>query len=150
MGQKRKRQRNAPDFRRKQPKSGAFQVLEGMRAGAGRCKRMQTDAKTRCLNQREHINHTTHGKRKPAETQCFRRFCGRGRRTRSALPLRSARSVRATGTHSPLGTRFWSGCGETHQRAGKGQCCPVLLVEPPKWGASSVLRNSLGWFLTFV
>ena len=35
---------------------------------------MQTDVKTHCLNQREHHNHTTHVKRKPAETQCFRRF----------------------------------------------------------------------------
>ena len=42
---------------------------------------MQTDAKTHCPNQCEHLNYTTHAKRKPAETQSFRRFCGRGRRT---------------------------------------------------------------------
>ena len=53
------------------------------------CRQGQTDAKSRCLNQCEHHNHTTHVKRKPAETQCFCRFCGRGRRTRT------------------LGTRFW-------------------------------------------
>ena len=35
---------------------------------------MQTDVKTHCLNQREHQNHATHAKRKPAKTQCFRRF----------------------------------------------------------------------------
>ena len=35
---------------------------------------MKTNAKSRCLNQREYHNHTTHRKRKPAETQCFRRF----------------------------------------------------------------------------
>ena len=45
------------------------------------CRQVQTDAKSRCLNQREHLDHTTHVKRKPAETQCFRRFFGRGRRT---------------------------------------------------------------------
>ena len=38
------------------------------------CRQGQTDAKSRCLNQCEHHNHTTHVKRKPAETQCFRRF----------------------------------------------------------------------------
>ena len=46
--------------------------------GAGRdedgCGQVQMDTKTRCLNQREHHNHTTHAKRKPAKTQCFRRF----------------------------------------------------------------------------
>ena len=47
------------------------------------CRQGQTDAKSRCLNQCEHHNHTTHVKRKPAETQCFCRFCGRGRRTRT-------------------------------------------------------------------
>ena len=68
---------------------------------------------------------------------------GRGRRTWSRLPARvllpggerpapteaaaetgSRRS--ATGARSPLGTRFWSGCGNSAQRAGEGQGCAVL------------------------
>ena len=32
----------------------------------------------------------------------------------------------ATGARSPLGTRFWSGCGNSAQRAGEGQGCAVL------------------------
>ena len=37
---RRKKQRNAPDFRRKQPKSGAFWVLEGVAAVGNRGERM--------------------------------------------------------------------------------------------------------------
>ena len=40
------------------------------------------------MNQSEPHNHATHEKREPAKTQCFRRFCGRGRRTWSRLPPR--------------------------------------------------------------
>ena len=81
-------------------------------------RRMKLGEEIRSPNQSEHYNHATSAKRKPAETQSFRRFCGRGRRTWSPLPLRSARSLRATGTHSPLGTRFWSGCGNKPPGAG--------------------------------
>ena len=42
--------------------------------------RMRPGEKTRSPNQSEHYNHATRAKRKPAETQSFRRFCGRGRR----------------------------------------------------------------------
>ena len=44
-------------------------------------KQVRTDGKTRSPNQNEPHSHATHAKRKPAETQSFRRFCGRGRRT---------------------------------------------------------------------
>ena len=37
---RRKKQQNAPDFRRKQPKSGAFWVLERMGTVGNRCERM--------------------------------------------------------------------------------------------------------------
>ena len=47
-----------------------------------------------------------------------------GQKDLVSAPLRSARNLRATGTHSPLGTRFWSGCGRTQAREGKGRCCP--------------------------
>ena len=43
--------------------------------------RVQPDEKTQCPNQSEHHSRATQAKRKPAKTQCFRRFCGRGRRT---------------------------------------------------------------------
>ena len=47
----------------------------------------------------------------------------------------------ATGTHSPLGTRFWSGCGRTHQGAKEGRRCPVPLASPREGGAGLVLRE---------
>lgn len=47
-----------------------------------------TGVETRKPNQNEPKIHATHAKRKPAKTQCFRRFCGRGRRTWSRLPAR--------------------------------------------------------------
>ena len=43
-------------------------------------------------------------------------------------PGREPRPARqsATGARSPHGTRFWSGCGNSAQRAGEGQGCAVL------------------------
>ena len=103
---------------------------------------MRTDGKTKCLNQSEPHSHTTRAKRKPAKTQCFRRFCGRGRRTWSRLlprvllpggerpaPTEAGAETGAAERHrwpAPLGTRFWSGCGNSAQRAGEGQGCAVL------------------------
>ena len=43
--------------------------------------RVKPDEKTRCPNQNAPDDHATRAKRKPAKIQCFRRFCGRGRRT---------------------------------------------------------------------
>ena len=54
-----------------------------------------------------------------------------------SAPVSSRQS--ATGARSPLGTRFWSGCGEAHQRAGEGQCCPVLPDKSRNSGADLVL-----------
>ena len=54
-------------------------------------------------------------------------FCssrdGRGRRTRT------------------LGTRFWSGCENSAQRAGEGRCCPILLARTRKGGAVGKLSG---------
>ena len=47
----------------------------------------------------------------------------------------------ATGARSPLGTRFWSGCGRAHQGAGKGRCHPVPSASPREGGAGLVLRG---------
>ena len=53
----------------------------GAGGGGSGWEQVRTDGKTKCLNQSEPHSHTTRAKRKPAKTQCFRRFCGRGRRT---------------------------------------------------------------------
>ena len=49
----------------------------------------------------------------------------------------------ATGARSPLGTRFWSGCGRTHWGAGEGRCFPVPAASPKEGGAGLVLRSFL-------
>ena len=120
--------------------------------------RVKPDEKTRCPNQNAPDSNATHEKRKPAKTLCFRRFFGRGRRTWSRLLPRvllpggerpapteagaeTGSQQSATGARSPLGTRFWSGCGRAHLGAGKGLCCPVLSDEPQKRVAVLVLRE---------
>ena len=50
----------------------------------------------------------------------------------------------ATGARSPLGTRFWSGCGRAHQGAGKGRCHPVPAASQKEAGAGLVLRAIFG------
>ena len=70
------------------PEKGETGCVLGAGEGSNGWKWMKLDEKTHCPNQCEHHNHTTHVKSKPAETQCFRRFCGRGRRTWSRLPAR--------------------------------------------------------------
>ena len=50
----------------------------------------------------------------------------------------------ATGARSPLGTRFWSGCGRTQRGAKEGRCCPVFPAKSRKSGAGLVLSALLG------
>lgn len=76
-----------------QPEKGKTGCFLGAGGGGSGWKRMRADGKTRSLKRNAPNNHATQAKRKPAKTQCFRRFCGRGRRTWT------------------LCTRFWSGCG---------------------------------------
>ena len=71
-------------------------------------------------------------------------FFWQGQKDLVSAPLRSARNLRATGTHSPLGTRFWSGCGRAHQGEGKGRCHPVPSASPREAGAGLVLRALFG------
>ena len=71
-----------------QPKKGETGCVLGAGEGENGCKQVRTDEKTRFLNESEPQKHTTRAKRKPEKTQCFRRFCGRGRRTWSRLPAR--------------------------------------------------------------
>ena len=75
-----KRTRKRP----KREKPGAFRVLGRGAAGADGWE-------TRNPNQNAPNSNATRAKRKPAETQSFRRFFGRGRRTWSRLPPRSVR-----------------------------------------------------------
>ena len=56
------------------PKKGKTGCVLGAGGDESGCGRVQTDAKTHCPNQCEHLNYTTYAKRKPSETQCFRRF----------------------------------------------------------------------------
>ena len=76
------KQRNAPGKarkRRNRVRSGCWREVQ----------RVRTGGETRNPNQNAPDSNATHEKRKPAETQSFRRFCGRGRRTWSRLPPRS-------------------------------------------------------------
>ena len=68
------KQRNAPGKarkRRNRVRSGCWRGVQPVRTGG----------ETRNPNQNAPDSNATHEKRKPAKTQCFRRFFGRGRRT---------------------------------------------------------------------
>ena len=69
-------------------KKGETGCSLGAGGGGSGWKRMRADGKTRSLKQNAPNNHAIQEKRKPEKTQCFRRFCGRGRRTWSRLPAR--------------------------------------------------------------
>ena len=61
---------------------------------------VRTGGETRNPNQNAPNSNATHEKRKPAKTQCFRRFCGRGRRT--CLGCRLGRAwTQPTGLQAP-------------------------------------------------
>ena len=61
-------------------------------------------------------------------------FFWQGQKDLVSAPLRSARNLRATGTHSPLGTRFWSGCGKAHWGNGGGAELPSSPGQlPEEW-----------------
>ena len=78
VGQKRAKRAKRTRFQAKTAEVGC--VLGAGEDGNG-WGRVKPDEKTRCPNQNAPDDHATRAKRKPAKTQCFRRFCGRGRRT---------------------------------------------------------------------
>ena len=84
-GQKAVKKRKAHPI---QPEKGETGCVLGAGEDGNGWKQVRTDGKTRSPNQNEPHSHATHAKRKPAETQSFRRFCGRDRRTWSRLPPR--------------------------------------------------------------
>ena len=70
------------------PQKGRNRVRSGCWRGV---RPVRTGGETRNPNQNAPDSNATHEKRKPAKPQCFRRLFGRGRRTLSRLPARSAR-----------------------------------------------------------
>ena len=63
------------------PEKGETGCVLGAGGDENGCEQGRTDVKTQSPNQREPHSHATHEKGKRAKTQCFRPFCGRGRRT---------------------------------------------------------------------
>ena len=78
------KEENAPDSARKRRNRVRFGCWRGVQP-------VRTGGETRNPNQNAPDSNATHEKRKPAKPQCFRRLFGRGRRTLSRLPARSAR-----------------------------------------------------------
>ena len=79
-------------------------------------------------------------KRPALRMQCWSFWQGQKDLVSPAASVSSRQS--ATGARSPLGTRFWSGCGRAHQGAGEGRCHPILAASPQKAGAGLVLRGN--------
>ena len=126
------KQRNAPGKarkRRNRVRSGCWRGVQPVRTGG----------ETRNPNQNAPDSNATHEKRKPAKTQCFRRFFGRGRRTWS--PLRSGRLVACVppARTRPSARGFGVDVGKRTRGTGEGQCCPVSNASPGEDGAGLVL-----------
>ena len=106
-----------------QPEKGETGCVLGAGGGSSGWEQMKTGGKAQCLNQSEPHSHTTHEKRKPAKTQCFRRFFGRGRRTCLGCRLGRRWTV-ATGDQRP-----------TTRTAGEpagAPCCQIFLLTNEK------------------
>ena len=102
--------KNAPEIVRK----GRNRVRFGCWGGV---QPVRTGGKTRNPNQSEPHSHTTRAKRKPAKTQSFRRFCGRGRRTCLGCRLGRRWTV-ATGDQRPSARTAGEPAG--------APCCQIL------------------------
>ena len=83
-----------------QPEKGETGCVLGAGGGGSGWERIKLGAKSQSLNQNEPHSHAPHAKRNPAETQCFRRVCGRGRRTCLGCRLGQRWTV-ATGDQRP-------------------------------------------------
>ena len=87
------KEKNAPEIVRKGRNRVRFGCWRGVQP-------VRTGGETRNPNQNAPDSNATHEKRKPAKTQCFRRFCGRGRRTCLGCRLGRRWTV-ATGDQRP-------------------------------------------------
>ena len=103
---------NAPGKARKRRNRVRFGCWRGVQP-------VRTGGETRNPNQNAPDSNATHEKRKPAKTQCFRRFFGRGRRTWS--PLRSGRLVACVplARTRPSARGFGVDVGTNHRERGK-------------------------------
>ena len=136
-----------------QPEKGETGCVLGAGEDGNGWEQGRTDGKIRSPNQREPHNHATHAKRKPAKTQCFRRFCGRGSRDRFAAE-RHRRSL--TPRHALRGAQPYlvakSYCTLT-KKSGTAEAIPDFLAgaeglgssaasgAAPRWGAPSTDRG---------
>ena len=116
------------------PEKGETGCVFGAGGDGNGWKQIKTGTKTSSLNQNESHSHTIRAKRKPARIQCFRRFCGRGRRTWSRLPARvllpGGERPAPTGAGAETGSRFWSGCRRALARTEESRCRPVPAASP--------------------
>ena len=126
-------------FSPKKAKPGAFWVLEGMGTVENGSNQMRKPSVRTRVNTIAMQHMQKENRRKPSVFAGF--VAGAEGLVSAAASVGSRQS--ATGARSPLGTRFWSGCGNTIQGPGEGRCCPVPAASPRESGAILVLRAAL-------
>ena len=131
-GQKAVKKRKAHPI---QPEKGEPGCVLGAGEGCGRCREV---GKPKIRTKMHHISIQHMQKENRRKPSVFAGFVAgaEGLGLRSA-PVSSRQS--ATGARSPLGTRFWSGCGRTQRGAKEGRCCPILPTSHKMSGAGLVL-----------
>ena len=150
-------------------KKGETGCSLGAGGGGSGWKRMRADGKTRSLKQNAPNNHAIQEKRKPEKTQCFRRFCGRGRRSwlvcrlGCCSPVGSStdrggsqgrrRSLCATGTHCPSARGFGVDVGTLYRERGRAGVVQFLPQVPGRavlfWCCERLWQQFLEFFYTF-
>ena len=150
-------------------KKGETGCSLGAGGGGSGWKRMRADGKTRSLKQNAPNNHAIQEKRKPEKTQCFRRFCGRGRRSWLVCrlgccpPVGSGpdrggsqgrrRSLCATGTHCPSARGFGVDVGTLYRERGRAGVVQFLPQVPGRavlfWCCERLWQQFLEFFYTF-
>ena len=121
MPENQQKKRDAPEFMRKQPKSGAFWVLERMETVGDGCERMGKPGVRTKMHQMTMQHVQKENRRKPSVFADF--LAGAEGLVSAAASVGSRQS--ATGARAPLGKRFWGGCGNSLQGVGKCRCWPV-------------------------
>ena len=94
------------------PEKGETGCVLGAGGDGNGWERVKPDGKTQCPNQNEPHSHATQAKRKPAKTQCFRRFLAGAEGLVSAAASVGSRQS-ATGARSPHDTHRRRACGRT-------------------------------------